>query len=256
MFKMLVCPLLLLSINLPFLQMNANAQINNTTDKKDNEYKLVIDSAPRDAYVEISGKYSFVGRTPFTLPYKLYGKYTITAKKDGYETYSAKINLTQRGANLITLRLDKKTKFRASYRSFFLPSWGQFYGQGKLKGFFVGFTQVSLAVSTLLVLDKYDQRKKEYNLALDNFKQISFNFEEADLAFRQVEKKYKTAKDLQDLRNIIVSATVGFWVYNILDSVIFFSSHKKRNGTSVWHRPKLSGQVLRDQVWVSMNFRF
>ncbi|MFQ5650654.1 MAG: PEGA domain-containing protein [bacterium] len=218
--------------------------------------KLVVDSIPRGAYVEVSGSYSFVGRTPFVIPQKLYGKYKVTGRMDGYETISSTITLARRGASQITLRLNKKTRLKAGYRSLLLPGWGQFYGQGKFKGAFSGLTQLTLVAVTLVAESNYQNAKEEYELALDHFNRVRHNLDEAEPAFTIVQRRFDHAKDVQGFRNALFYVTAGFWVYTFLDSMVFFSTGKKPSHKSIWQKPYISGQINHNRVLLSMRVSF
>ena len=218
--------------------------------------KLIIDSIPRGAFVEVSGSYSFVGRTPFVVPQKLYGEYKITGRMDGYESISSTISLARRGASQITLRLRPKTRLKAGYRSLLLPGWGQFYGQGNYKGAFVGLSQVSLGIAALVAEGKYQHAKDDYELAVSNFNSVRNDLEKAEAALVVVQREYDAAKDVQGLRNALVYVTVGFWAYTFLDSIIFFSSGRKPSNQTNWQRPYISGQVTPDAVLLSMQVGF
>jgi len=177
---------------------------------------IEIDSEPQGAMVEISGKYIFVGRTPFVVPYSLYGRYKIQVKKDGYEGASRTVNFFGDKNPKITFYLSKKTRLKAAMRSTLLPGWGQFYGQGKIKGLVVIMGQTVLGIKTFLSVKKYRNKKNDYQLALDEFNRT--------VGLEEVQKALKEAEDAMNFKSTMIYVTAGFWLYNILDSMIFFSS--------------------------------
>ncbi len=229
----------------------AQLQAQNNHKKSNDVERLLIDSVPRGAFVKLSGKYSFMGRTPFVIPYRLYGKYNVKAKKDGYEGVSSDVELAKRGANRITIRLSKKTPFKASYRSLLLPGWGQFYGQSKFKGFFISLTQLSLGVVTAVAVQDYARQKEEYELALNNFESVRFNLEEARLAHAIAKREFEDAEDALNFRNTMIYVTAGFYIYNFLDSLLFFSSGK-RPDNKLLRNPYLGGEITHNKVMLSM----
>ena len=178
---------------------------------------LEIDSEPQGAMVEISGKYIFVGRTPFVVPYSLYGRYKIQVKKDGYEGASRTVNFLGDKNPKITFYLSKKTRLKAAMRSTLLPGWGQFYGQGKIKGLVVIMGQTVLGIKTFLSVKKYSDKKNDYQLAINEFNRT------VELA--EIQKALKEeAEDAMNFKTTMIYVTAGFWLYNILDSMVFFSS--------------------------------
>lgn len=178
---------------------------------------LEIDSEPQGAMVEISGKYIFVGRTPFVVPYSLYGRYKIQVKKDGYEGASRTVNFLGDKNPKITFYLSKKTRLKAAMRSTLLPGWGQFYGQGKIKSLVVIMGQTALGIKTFLSVKKYRNKKNDYQLAINEFNRT------VELA--EIQKALKEeAEDAMNFKTTMIYVTAGFWLYNILDSMVFFSS--------------------------------
>ncbi len=178
---------------------------------------LEIDSEPQGAMVKISGKYIFVGRTPFVVPYSLYGRYKIQANKDGYENASLTVNLFGDKNHKVTIYLSKKTRLKAAMRSTLLPGWGQFYGQGKIKSLVVIMGQTALGIKTFLSVKKYSDKKNDYQLAINEFNRT------VELA--EVQKTLKEeAEDAMNFKTTMIYVTAGFWLYNILDSMVFFSS--------------------------------
>ncbi len=177
---------------------------------------IEIDSEPQGAMVKISGKYIFIGRTPFVVPYSLHGRYKIQAKKDGYENASLTVNLFGDKNHKVTIYLSKKTRLKAAMRSTLLPGWGQFYGQGKIKSLVVIMGQTALGIKTFISVKKYRNKKNDYQLAIDEFN--------GAVGLEEVQKALKEAEDAMNFKTSMIYVTAGFWLYNILDSMVFFSS--------------------------------
>ncbi len=214
-------PILIFCSSSSFSQLYAQNDRNSN-----NSNKLLVDSQPQGAYIEIVGKYSFIGRTPFVIPYSFFGKYKIKARKEGYEGFSGDVNLAKRGANRITIYLKKKTSFKSMLRSTVIPGWGQFYGQNALKGVLLSSGQVALGIVTLFAVDNYNDKKREFEQAYDRFKKVEMNFEEAKIAHLIAKKEQRETQDAQDYKSAMIYTTIGFWIYNIFDSLLFFSKGK------------------------------
>ncbi len=219
---------------LSFSQLYAQNDTNSNNSKK-----LLVDSQPQGAYIEIVGNYSFIGRTPFVIPYSLFGKYKIKARKAGYEGFRGDVKLAKRGANRITIYLKKRTSFKSMLRSTVIPGWGQFYGQNALKGVLLSSGQLSLGLVTLIAVNNYNDEKREFEQAYDRFKKVEMNFVEAEIAHLMAKKEQKEARDAQDFKNAMIYTTIGFWIYNIFDSILFFSS-----GNSPKNKFGRAGQAL------------
>ncbi len=218
------------------------------------EQRLLIDSTPAGAFVEINGAYHFVGRTPFVLPRPIQGEYLFKAKVEGYETSNSRVDVSRSGVNKITIKLSKRTRPKAAVRSIFLPGWGQFYGQGPVKGMLTVLGQAALGAATIVAAVDYENKKDDYERALSSFNRIRFNLEDANAALQAVNRKLSNARDAQDLRNAMLAATAGFWFLNVLDSILFFS--KDRPAVHFQKQtPLILGGVSDDKIIFSMNIK-
>ena len=64
--------------------------------KDTSEKVLTIRTNPTSAVIHLSGEYQFIGRTPFVLPYPVYGEYKLRVKKLGYETLNTEMTFESR----------------------------------------------------------------------------------------------------------------------------------------------------------------
>jgi hypothetical protein len=217
--------------------------------------KLVIDTRTDDVFVELKGRYQFFGKTPYQIPYKLYGPYKITAKKQGYETYNASVFLDQRGANRVIIRMNPRNRGKSFIRSTVLPGWGQFYGQGVWKGLFVSLVQGGLITGTIISSMDYGDKKDLYDQLQQNFDRIKNNQELAASYYPVVQQGFARADDARKTRNTWLYASIGFWVYNMLDSIIFFSRGPKERAKIAQNR-MLLGYVHKNEVGFSLKIGF
>jgi len=232
----------------------ASAQEGNA--KTDYSSALQINSSPQGAVIELTGQYTFVGRTPFIVPYQLYGKYRIRASKEGYESKTARVNLVKQGFNTVTIKLSRKTRAKAALRSALFPGWGQFYGQNKTRGFLVSAFQLTLGAVAAFAVTDYNNKKNDYDQALANFDQNQLNQEEAQIAFEQLQREFRRADDALNFRNTALYLTAGFWLYNIFDSLLFFSSGKATISITGNRTPALSrGALNNNQLNLTLQVR-
>ncbi len=230
------------------------AQRNGATNSVESlPHGLVVNSAPQGAYVELTGAYTFIGRTPFTVPHELHGKYRVKATKDGYESVSSSVNIARSGASKISIRLSRKNRGKSAIRSLILPGWGQFYGQNKFKGWFMTLSQATLSGAAVYSAIKFDDKRDEYERALMDFNRVRFDLDQAQASLEDIQRKLGDARDARDLRNAFIYVSAGFWVYNFLDSIIFFSKNKTRVNKLIRQTPLFSGGLDEDGFMISMN---
>lgn len=202
--------------------MTSQLLLAQTKDQRDNQNYIQINSNPRGALVKISGKHTFMARTPFSIPYKLFGKYKIEAIKEGYEKVTSSVFFTQEGRKRLNISLSPKTRFKAAVRSAVFPGWGQIYSGDKIKGAFFTVGYTTLGVLSVFAIKDYINEKNDFDRTFDEFKKVETNFEKAKEKFNLVQKELQQAKDTRDRRDTLIFVTIGFWFYNILDSIFFF----------------------------------
>lgn len=222
-------------------------------------YQVLVNSRPQGAFVELMGQYNFVGQTPFIIPYGLVGKFKVKARKPGYEDVNSTVNLVRSGQSEITIYLSEKTRFNAAYRSALLPGLGQLYGQSKLKALLMGVGQTTLGVITVFAARDYGNEKDDYERALARFNAVRNNRDEAEAAFQEVEKEFGEADDALGFRNTMIALSVGFWLYNVVDAVLFFSQDKSSNDIMTRTenaKPGITANIGQDRFMLTMQVGF
>jgi hypothetical protein len=185
---------------------------------------MTFNSNPSGAVIYLSGEHRFWGRTPFVLPYNLFGKYRIQANRRGYEKIVAVYNFTGESKGTLTLKLSPKTPAKALYRSLLFPGWGQYYSERKFMGtLFVGVTTAGL-VALAINENQYQNAQNSYATALASYNlslsRGDINAQNAN--FLNLQRAAQSFNNAKDARNITLYAIAGVWVFNVLESVIFF----------------------------------
>lgn len=197
-----------------------NKQEKITQAQKSKEGNLIkINSTPSGAIVHLKGLYSIVGRTPFVVPYPIEGHYKIKAVKEGYESETTYIDILGDKESQILIRLSPKSRFKSAVRSLAFPGWGQIYSGDKVRGVIISTIQIALGIRTLFAINDYNDSKDALNRALAQFER---NKDED--SFQNVQEKLIQAQNDFDFRKTMFIVTAGFWIYNVIDSIVFFSS--------------------------------
>ena len=181
------------------------------------------------------------------------GNYKITAVKPGYEKSKVQYYFKGTESGTLRLRLAPKTRFQAGIRSLVFPGWGQLYSERKNSGIFLSLIQAGAGVFTLLAHNDYNNAYKEYQDAWDdliNEKSYDLYKEKKDV----YEAKYKKAENAFNKRQTWLYITGGIWLYNFLDSILFFPSFDNE----VFNRslPGISVSFQNQTVGLSMTYSF
>lgn len=194
--------------------------VNLVKKKESNNANLVkVDSTPPGVIVHFNGLYSIVGRTPFVVPYPLEGRYKIKATKPGYESETSSVNFVGNSESSIMVKLKPKSRRKAALRSLVFPGWGQFYDDDKLRGVIISAANIALIATTSLAFNEYNQSQNALDRAVKNF-ETAMTEENS----RIVQERLAEAQDDYDFRKTMILVTASFWAYNVLDSILFFSS--------------------------------
>jgi hypothetical protein len=218
---------------------------------KDRSGRLTITSRPIGALVYMIGEYEFIGRTPFIIPYALYGRYNIKVNKRGYESINSfyRFTATRRG---ISIRLKPKKAGKAFFRSSLFPGWGQFYSERKFMGsVYVGATA---AAFTVLAVNQHRYRVAQfaYQNALARTNRQGVSFEEQQLAIEALQDALLRLDSKKDARNTSLYVALGVWAINILDSVLFFPNYA--NDIEFFQKIGLRADPRQNSVSLALQF--
>jgi hypothetical protein len=213
---------------------------------------VTIESNPPGALVYLKGEYQFMGRTPFFLPYALFGKYRIQANRQGYNSVISEHNFTGESGSIVMLKLSPKTPFRAFSRSLLFPGWGQFYSGRRFTGaFFVGATAATF-INFAIRENHYKDAQISYETALALFKRGG-SFEEEQEAYSRLQSALRKLDETQNDRNTSLYILSGLWVLNMLESFLFFPKDEQEIEIFQKLSPKFS-QAGNHGIMLTMQF--
>lgn len=195
--------------------------------QSDSKNIIIIKSEPSGAMVYFEGENSFVGITPFVLPANFNGVYGVTTIKKGYEKRKNRYFFNGRKKGTLRLTLVPKTRSKAAIRSLVFPGWGQYYSERKASGIAVSFLQFSSVVGTFVAHNEYSDAIDKYNSSLKTYELNKMHFELRDKYWQDVVKKHDQVEDLYNKRDLWIWIAGGVWLYNFLDSMLFFPSFDK-----------------------------
>lgn len=215
---------------------------------------VTIKSDPPGAMLYFKGENSFVGVTPFTVKPNLMGNYKITAVKQGYEQSRVQYFFKGTENGTLRLRLNPKTRFKAAMRSVVFPGWGQIYSDRKSSGIFLSLVQVSAGLLTFVAHNDYNNAFKKYENALSEYEENKKFSGQRDDYWDIVVARHKKASNAFDKRQTWLYITGGLWIYNFLDSILFFPSFDNE----IFNRslPGVSVNFHNDAVGLNLSFQF
>ena len=214
---------------------------------------ITVNSIPPGATVYVEGEHTFVGKTPFNVPYLLVGTYRITASKRGYEDWTQRVNLVGKRSGPLFIRLSPKTRFKATLRSTLFPGWGQNYLNKKFKGGVISLTMIGLTLSSIVADAQYDRAVDRYKRTLRDYEAAKKEEERSALRLKALDREDK-ADDAYNRRNTLLWVTGALWAYNILDAIIFFPSFHQ--GEYDLGTPVISGGLKKGVPMLLLTINF
>jgi hypothetical protein len=182
---------------------------------------ILFTSAPAGTTIRLKGAFKFAGKTPFTIPQRLIGRYSLRAAKPGYESKRMTLEFNRELTRSIAVELQPLSRAKATVRSTLLPGWGQHYkGLSGRSIFFAGITlgAGAGALATYLNhrsdLDELEQAKQAYQQS------VNLNVDEAQLALSNWQAKQAQANDSRHRYQRVLAITAGLWTLNILDALL------------------------------------
>lgn len=205
---------------------------------------ITVRSNPSGATVILSGDFTVAGVTPTVFTQRLNGYYEITAYRPGYETYHSSIILSGRQSTDIEIQLEPKTRAKAALRSLIIPGWGQRYYGSKTKGALLTIGALAGGVTVGLLHLHFDDKRDDY-LEINKRFQDTRSVLEREALLDELYEKQKDAYDAEQNRNIGAAILAGFWVYNILDALLFFPDYSIQiSGANLSLSPDISTDGL------------
>ena len=173
------------------------------------------------------------------------GTYEIDINKIGYEKYHDRFDLASGDFPEIEIDLKPKRKTKAFFRSLIIPGRGQLYTwdeehSGRL---WAGMTYF---VSTVICAGASISSWNDYFSAEDDYLRSKLDYQTAvmidEIDSKQLimTKNYDEMVVKKDKATIFTGVTLGIWLFNAIDAVLFFPSDYKHLSLSV-EPPMLAG---------------
>jgi hypothetical protein len=184
---------------------------------------LRIEIAPRGTVVKLDGPQTSITGSPNTIQRPIAGWYRVEATHPGFETWKRDLYIDGASPTAVSAQLSPKSKWKAGLRSIFFPGWGHYYSDRNTKGAVFTVLTLGMAAGYVAFALHADDKVTEYEdlqQQFDNSESVS----EQEALQGQVEDARKSAYDAESNRRTWGYLTVGVYVYQILDAVIFFPS--------------------------------
>ena len=189
---------------------------------------VTVRSTPEGARATLDGEMVVSGVTPARFEYPLVGEYKLTLKRYGYETYSTRITLDPNRPVDIDVRLSPRTRFKAAARSLIIPGWGQKYTGQHTKAFLFATLAVASVATYLIVDADFDDKYDLYRETLARYDSLRASGSLEDLRRLQPEldAAQDRAYDAENVRRVMIGATVAVWGLNLLDVLLFYPAER------------------------------
>jgi len=204
---------------------------------------LIVNCSHTGAELFINGEKT--GTLPLLLENQKTGKYKLRAEAPGYYPEETSIKLKVDGA-VVDFQLKEKSGFGALARSFFLPGWGQWYAGRKGESVLLFLAEIGAAAGATYFHIKYDNARKGYNTAFDDYKTSLVYIEEKRKTALQKHRDYDKAYDRM---TYAVYSVAGIWLYNVLDSYIFMPRLERNPQFGVI--PEINTNIFQNKIQIS-----
>jgi len=213
---------------------------------------VTISTNPQGCLVQLEGDLTYTEVTPVKFDRVLSGRYQVTVDREGYERYRSELYFSSTQPSQIDISLVPKTRAKAFFRSVLIPGWGQkYYGNGtKAALFFLG--TAASTVGYVLAKDDYDSKYDTYQeqIALRNATTHWSEIQQLDAAVRDAQRK---ANDAEDMLNIATAVTAGIYVFNLLDTFLFFPEY---NTFTEYKALSVTPEVDKQSVGLKLSYNF
>lgn len=175
---------------------------------------------------------SFEKRLPIRSAKFYQGTYEIDINKLGYEKYHDRFEVAMGDFPEIDIELNPKRRTKAFFRSLIIPGRGQFYmwdeeNPGRL------WAGITYLFSTMTCAGLSVSSWSTYFSSEDEYKTSKLEYQNAILVDDIVSKQLAMTQSYDDMiikkdqAKIITGVTIGIWLFNAIDAVLFFPSEYK-----------------------------
>lgn len=190
---------------------------------------ILVQSNPQGALVTLKGGVTVSGVTPAQFRQLLVGTYEVVFTKDGYETYTTRVNLDPRLQSQLSVDLSPKRRWKAAMRSLVIPGWGQRYTNQNTKGLAFSVLALGSVAAFLIAEDNYSDNKDDYHRLLKQYDSVATHGTIGQLQALQprLDEAQQDAYDAETFKQITLGGVIGVWALNVLDAYIFFPDRRE-----------------------------
>ncbi len=190
------------------------------------EYILSFQGSPGNAEVKIDG--NKVGYLPIEELKMNYGEYNLNINKPGFYKYDKSIALKKNQPYNFNINLQPKSKGLATLFSCLIPGSGQYYSDREIMGILLGAASIGGAVTSFILNSQYKDKKDTYFVNKNDYEQ---NIELSKMAnlYSTLKDSHQNMEGTYNKSRIIMGVTAAIWLYNIVDTFLFFPNQGNLN---------------------------
>jgi hypothetical protein len=207
---------------------------------------LTVLGLPDSAEVTIDGKP--LGKAPIEGAELSVGPHWLHYRSEGYEPLKDPILVSVQGRHetVVTIAVQRKTRWNAIWRSMLFPGIGQIYSEQSLKGLLF-LSAGALCIGSAAVLsNQASNAKSNYQDAHEAYAKAVSPYGIA-AARENMISKHDLLRQKVDGRNALFVATAAVWTLGTLDQVLF-SSTPWKGGVEATTRLSLSGKIDSESI--------
>ncbi len=218
---------------------------------------VVITSVPSGAIVELEGEHVLRGVTPWRLDRGLSGPFRVRAYKLGYNDWEGLVMLSSTRQDSISVRLVRKTRLGAGWRSAVIPGWGQFHTEQNLKGAAFLSAEIAALGAVFWADANRNESEEKYDEALAAYLAAD-QVDEIETSYAQMLEAYDKFEDDHLLRRRFIYIAGIIYLANIADVVFLFpeSGDGYFAAATMTERPGFFASVEPDAVTFGVNVPF
>ena len=181
--------------------------------------RLAIQGSPTNSTIEING--TKVGTLPLKERSIEFGSHDITISKPGFYTYNKFLLVNKSDLYTLSIKLSPKSRTSATLYSTILPGSGQIYSGRSTPGILLGAASLGGLAVTFALNSSYQDKRNQY---LDNKQAYEDNTDPDRMTdlYSAMLSSYDDMESTYNSARIAGILTAVVWVYNIVDTYIFF----------------------------------
>jgi TM2 domain-containing membrane protein YozV len=187
--------------------------------------ELNLNGSPKNSTVKIDN--IEIGKLPLQNKSINFGIHSLSIEKPGFHKHEKLFVVDSEQAYDITVNLKPQSRYMSLLYSTFVPGSGQLYSGQTTKGWILGLVTLSGVAASVLINNDYLNKRQNYFDSKESYEK-NLNLSKMVELYDTMQNNHAKMEDSYNTAVIAAGVTAGMWLYNMIDTILFFPDQKQK----------------------------